>query len=99
MTDIQQKLKERMKIHGSTTINMRDDLFESFINEMSVEEMNILLIHLRSERNFYKKVLEEKYREKNPSSWRYKDAQEKLEKLNFQGPKLKQLIEIKTNNN
>ena len=50
-----------------------------------------MLSEMRSERNFYKKVLEEDFREKRPDSYRYKDAEIRVRKLNTNGKYLSTL--------
>lgn len=53
----------------------------------------ILLRKMRLDRDFYKNILNEPHREKNPGSYRYVDAQLRIETLNHNGKLLKTLID------
>jgi hypothetical protein len=50
---------------------------------------------MKVERDFYKKVLEEEYRKKNPNSVRYRDATKFVDGFNAKGKLLKSIIDQK----
>lgn len=66
--------------------------FTDYANAMEPTDQAVFLRDMRLERNFYKKVMEEPHREKRPGSYRYVDAQLRIEILNINGKTLKQLI-------
>ncbi len=66
--------------------------FFNYCNDLEKLAKEVLLRDMRLDRDFYKKVLEEPHREKKPSSYRYLDAQIRINILNINGKTLKQLI-------
>ena len=71
---------------------LNEDDFKDKINKVNDSSRQILINRMRNEKQFYKKILEEKYREKNPESYRYRDADIRIEILNRNGKILKSVI-------
>ena len=71
---------------------LNEDDFKDKINKLNDSSRQILINRMRNEKQFYKKILEEKYREKNPESYRYRDADIRIEILNRNGKILKSVI-------
>ncbi len=71
---------------------LKEESFPIVCGEMEKLEQEILLRDMRLDRDFYKKVLEEPHREQRPGSYRYVDAQLRIDILNRNGKTLKQLI-------
>lgn len=67
--------------------------FREAAGKLVITNREILLRQMRLERNFYKSILNEPYREKHPASYRYVDAQARIEILNHNGKLLKSLID------
>jgi hypothetical protein len=91
------KLRAELKVHKGSSLTIPNDRFEEWLKNIDLDAANLLLVKLRSEREFYKKILDEEYRKKNPSSFRYTDADKKLKIIRFQGPILNDYIKSKTN--
>ena len=68
------------------------DKFQPQVKNMPLDEQKQVLDKMKAEREFYKKVLAEDYRVKNPGSYRYADAQARLTRLNDNGKYLAELI-------
>jgi len=66
--------------------------FTEYADAMEPEDQTVFLRDMRLDRDFYKKVMEEPHREKRPGSYRYVDAQLRIDILNRNGKILKQLI-------
>ena len=66
--------------------------FQSVIATHDVQQKTRLLEDMRSARNFYKTILKEDHRAKNPGSFRYADAEARLERLQANGLELSKLI-------
>lgn len=90
--EINDELKEKLKPHGGTTINISPESFESFAAKLSDAVLKYLLGKHRENRNFYKKILAEEYRAKHPNVSRYADAEKKLKIYNYQGKIISKLI-------
>ena len=75
-----------------TLFYLKNESFPIVCGEMEKLEQEVLLRNMRLERNFYKKILDEPHREKRPGSYRYVDAQVRIDILNRNGKILKQLI-------
>ena len=71
---------------------LNEDDFKDKINKLNDSRRQILINRMRNEKQFYKKILEEKYREKNPESYRYRVADIRIEILNRNGKILKSVI-------
>jgi len=71
---------------------LKEESFPIVCGEMEKLEQEVLLRDMRLDRDFYKKVMEESHREKRPGSYRYVDAQIRIDILNRNGKILKQLI-------
>jgi len=75
--------------------DMSDESFTDLMQKQSKEDLEMVKLYLISSRDFYKKILLEKYREKRPNSFRYKDADEQIAKHNVKGKLLKGIIDSK----
>lgn len=62
------------------------------LEKLKPDEKEIILREMRMDRDFYKKILEEPFREKSPNSYRYVEAKIRIEILNRNGKLLKSLI-------
>lgn len=69
------------------------EIFRQAALKLDKVQKESMLREMRLDRDFYKKVLEEDYRKKNPDSYRYVDAGIRIELLNRNGKLLKQLID------
>lgn len=76
----------------SSAIYFDSPLFLAKTKEYDLEQKKRLLEEMRSERNFYKTILKEDHRAKNPGSFRYADAEARLERLQANGLELSKLI-------
>ena len=63
----------------------------------SSSEIEATMNQLRKNMQFYKNILNEDFRGKNPKSLRYTDAEKKINKINQIGLKLKEILTSKTN--
>jgi hypothetical protein len=70
-----------------------DEQFKKAALKLVKTNREILLRKMRLDRDFYKNILNESHREKNPGSYRYVDAKLRIEILNRNGKLLKSLID------
>ena len=91
------ELKEKLLITGGSvdTIPKDKDKLISWATKLSVEAHELLMEKLRSSREFYKKILSEERRKKNPNSFRYEDAEKNIQRYNVQGKILKELLDTR----
>lgn len=66
--------------------------FTADCKKLDKDAQEILLRKMRLDRNFYKNIMDEKFREKHPHSYRYIDAKIRIELLNRNGKILNTLI-------
>lgn len=94
-------MKKKQNITNITTdqivlpdsmIYFESNRFQSQMKQLSVEDKKRLLEVMRFEREFYKKTMSEDYRAKNPGSYRYADAEKRLERLSLNGKYLAEII-------
>jgi len=89
----QPNLQIKMQKFDGDLVKWPDDVFSKWAEDLTDSEKKELMALHRNARDFYKRILSEEYRKKVPNSWRYKDAEEKIRKYNFQGKLLKELID------
>jgi hypothetical protein len=107
MTKKKNPVKEKTVYENSNVIDVRTNLqehikgipmyydpddFEKHVSALNDEQRAELLKQMQEERNFYKNILAEPYRQKKPNSYRYFDAQFRIDKLNPNGKLLKNQI-------
>ena len=95
------ELQERLKTFGGSIDGIPDtkEHIVTLSKSLSLEAHALLLERLRSSREFYKRILSEERRKKNPSSYRYENAEAHLKKYNSQGKLLNELLEARKNSN
>jgi len=71
---------------------LRNDDFQKQANDMDLENQKALLQKMRDNREFYKKILIEPEKRKNPGSHRYRDAEKKLSLLCDNGKYLSNIL-------
>ena len=89
----EESLRYSVLLSGGKTIGMSDQKFKEWAEKLSDDDLKLMLDKHRGNRDFYKKIMEEDYRKEHPNSFRYKDAENKVKKLNAQGKILKELID------
>lgn len=80
---------------GKEFVDMSDNKFKELIEDQPIEDLAKVRQFLVDSRDFYKKVLLEQYREKHPNSFRYREAEELIQKYNKKGQILKIVIDSK----
>lgn len=98
----EKKKEERPKVQRNMTPRVYpyeydDDKFTRWTESKSLDALKKVLNMFKAEKGFYKKILEEPYREKHPESYRYKHAKEKLVNINTRGKQLSEIIKSKEN--
>ena len=85
-----------LKVHGNTEY-MDSQRFDALLAGLSNDALGQLLNKFRSTRDFYKKILKEESRSKNPNSQRYSAAEKQINIYNTQGKILKQKFDNSKN--
>jgi len=80
---------------GKKLSDMSDESFTNLMKDLTKEDLDKIREYLVRDRDFYKRVLLEEYRKKHPNSFRYKDADERIVKINNKGKLLKTIIDSK----
>ncbi|MFA5432912.1 MAG: hypothetical protein GX567_11940 [Clostridia bacterium] len=94
--DINEAVFRRVeKGFGASLMNSKEEDFNKLMSTLSLDECQSIITYMKIEREFYKKVLTEEYRKKNPNSFRYRDATKFIEKVNEKGKLLKSIIDQK----
>jgi len=93
--DQEQAAKAIEKHYGKAFTSMENQEFINIMSSEPLKECESVIEYLKDNRNFYKKVLDEEYRKKNPNSFRYREADKILPLLNEKGKLLKSIIETK----
>ena len=94
--DINEKTFRKIEKNlGASLMKMKNDNFVKLMSGYSLEDCNRTIAWMKVERGFYKNVLNEEYRKKNPNSIRYKEASEFIEIVNTKGKLLKSIIDQK----
>lgn len=83
------------KAAGKEFSDMTDDDFKKLMDGQSKEDLLQIREYLMRTRDFYKRVILEEYRSKHPNSYRYKNAEEAITKLNNKGKILKEITDSK----
>ena len=86
---------ERLKVNLQTYHYLSDIEFKNKISSNGIEDLKKLLTSMRSERNFYKKVLTEPYYTEHPEKKktpRYEDSLLKYNSINSKGKIVLELI-------
>jgi len=94
--DINEQTFRRVeKAFGASLVKANEENFSKLMTSQSLEDCQRVIAWMKVERDFYKKVLEEEYRKKNPNSVRYRDATKFVDGFNAKGKLLKSIIEQK----
>lgn len=86
-------LQEYMYDLGVDPLTLKNDQFTQWVKEIPQNIRLELISNLRDHKEFYKKILEEKYRNTHPNSVRYADAERKISVANEKGKILKSIID------
>jgi hypothetical protein len=88
VTDLKKEAKKEF-------FDMTDEDFVTLMKEQPREDLEEVRKYLISSRDFYKRILLEEYQKTHPNSFRYKDAEDKITRLNNKGKLLKTILEKK----
>ena len=92
----EKELQEMLKPYGGLDgLPEKPEKITELSKSLSLEAHTLLLSKLKSSREFYKRMLLEERRKKNPNSFRYEDAEIHIRKYNIQGKTLNDLLEAK----
>lgn len=94
--DINEQTFRRIeKGFGAPLIKSSEAEFTNLMNAVSLDDCQKVIVWMKIDRDFYKKVLTEEYRKKNPNSIRYREATKIVDLYNEKGKLLKSIIDQK----
>lgn len=81
---------------GASLLKAKPESFIKVMSAESLEDCMKLRLYFKSDIQFYKNVLAEEHRAKNPNSFRYRDADNNIKAINEKGKLLKSIIDQKS---
>jgi len=91
------ELSEKVRKSMTSYIDLSDTEFKNSISEYSKEELQALMVKMRSEMTFYKKIVQEPYYVEHPEkkeTQRYEEAFRKAKSINSKGKIVYSIINL-----
>jgi len=73
---------------------LNDTDFKNFMDQMTKEQLVRTIADFKSNRDFYKKVLEEDYRAKAKGTFRYDEAERFISLINMRGKQMSEKLKL-----